>query len=116
MKQQYYANRHCKSRTIKIADTDKVLVLQKKQNKLTPKFNQYPYVISEIKGTMITAENPVNKHPVTRNILQFMKVPPDACPTRLMKETFDEEEDDSCSHKIDCSGPNTTLSLDSSNK
>ena len=33
-----------------------------------------------------------------------------------MKETFYEEEDDSSSHKIDCSSPNTTLLLDNSNK
>lgn len=60
MKQQYYANRHCKTRTVKIGV--KVLVLQKEQNKLTPKFNQYPYVVTEIKETMITTENPVNNH------------------------------------------------------
>ena len=43
----------------------KVLVLQKEQNKLTPKFNQYPYVVTEIKETMITTENPVNNHQAT---------------------------------------------------
>lgn len=63
MKQQYYANRHCKTRTVKIGV--KVLVLQKEQNKLTPKFNQYPYVVTEIKETMITTENAVNNHRAT---------------------------------------------------
>ena len=103
LKQPYYANRHCKTRTVEIGD--KALVLRKKQNKLTPKFNQYSYIVTVIKGTMITAENPVNNHRVTRNILQFIKVPLDARPLRPMKETFDEKEDDSSSHKIDCSSP-----------
>ena len=37
LKQRYYANRRCKTRTVEIGD--KVLVLQKMQNKLTLKFN-----------------------------------------------------------------------------
>ena len=114
LKQRYYANRHCKTRAIEIGD--KILVLQKKQNKLTPKFNQYPYVVTEIKGTMITAENPVNTHRVTRNISQFVKVPPDAHPPRPIEETFNEEEDDRSSHKIDCSSPSTSFPLYDSDK
>ena len=65
---------------------------------------------------MITAENPINNHRMTRNILQFIKVPPDARPPRPIKEKFDEEEDDSSSYKIDCSIPNTTLPLNNSDK
>ena len=65
---------------------------------------------------MITTENPVNNHGMTRNISQFIKVSPDAHPTRPMKETFDEEENDISSHKIDCSSRNTTLPLDNSEK
>ena len=37
LKQRYYANRRFKTRTVEIGD--KVLVLQKMQNKLTLKFN-----------------------------------------------------------------------------
>ena len=90
--------------------------ITKKQSKLKPKFNQHPYVVTDIKGTKITAENPVNNHQVTRNISQFIKVPPNARPPRPMKEIFDEEEDDSIIHKIGCSSPNTTLLLDNSVK
>ena len=60
---------------------------------------------------MFTAENPVNNHRVTRNISHFIEVLPDARPLRLMKETFDDE-DDSGNHKIYCNSPNTTLPLD----
>ena len=61
-KQRYYANRHCKTRTVEIGD--KVLVLQTKQNKLTTKFNWCPYVVTEIKGKTVTAENIVNNNRV----------------------------------------------------
>ena len=44
------------------------------------------------------------------------KVPPDVHPPRLMKETFDAEEDNSSSYKTDCSSPNNTLLLDNSDK
>ena len=65
---------------------------------------------------MITAENPVKDHQVTQSILQFIKVLPDARPPRLMKETFDEEDDDSSGHEINGNSPNTILSLHNSNK
>ena len=53
---------------------------------------------------------------MTRNISQFIKVLPDARPHQSMKETFEEKEDDSSSHKTDCSSPNTTLPLNNSVK
>ena len=61
-KQRYYADRHRKTRTVEIGD--KVLVLQTQQNKLTTKFNWCPYVVTEIKGKTITAENIANNNRV----------------------------------------------------
>ena len=113
-KQRYYSNRHCKNRTFDIGD--KVLVLQKKVNKLSPKFNQYPYVITGIKGTMIIARNPINNHQITRNISHFIKIPIDAKPPQPVKETFDEEEDDSVSHKVDRKSPKTTSTRNNNNE
>ena len=36
---------------------DRVLVKQRKINKLTPKFQPHPYTVTDTNGTMITAES-----------------------------------------------------------
>jgi len=113
-KQRYYANKKCKNRVLNVGD--KVLVLQKKQNKLSTKFNQHPYNVIAIKGTQVSAENPVNHHQITRNVSHFIKVPIDAQPPQPMKETFDEEEDESDSHGSDRGSPNTITPEEIENK
>ena len=59
------------TRTINIGD--RVIVKQQKRNKLTPTFSQYPYVVTNVKGSMITAFNKDTGLTVTRNV-SFFKV------------------------------------------
>ena len=42
----------------------RVIVKQQKQNKLTPTFLQYPYVVTNVKGSMITALNKDTGHTI----------------------------------------------------
>ena len=46
---------------------------QQRQNKLTPTFSQYRYLVANFKGNMITAFDKDTEHTVTRNI-SFFKV------------------------------------------
>ena len=62
--------RNAKESTIKVGDT--VLVKQKRQNKLTSRFNKTPYVVVYRKGTQVVAENN-QKHRVRRNVSHFKK-------------------------------------------
>ena len=48
---------------------DYVLVRQRKRNKLTSRFDPKPYYITNIKGTMLSAQRP--GHFITRNIQHF---------------------------------------------
>ena len=53
---QFIDNRkHAKDNTI--TQGDRVLVKQPKQNKLTPKFQPHPFIITHNKGTMMTAQS-----------------------------------------------------------
>ena len=62
--------RNAKESSIKVGDT--VLVKQKRQNKLTSRFNKTPYVVIQRKGTQVIAENN-QKHRVKRNVSHFKK-------------------------------------------
>ena len=62
--------RNAKESNIKVGDT--VLVKQKRQNKLTSRFNKTPYVVIQRKGTQVIAENN-QKHRVKRNVSHFKK-------------------------------------------
>ena len=51
---------------------DKVLVRQKKRNKLTPAFSPEMYTVTRVKGSMITGRR--GKHEVTRDASMFKKL------------------------------------------
>ena len=66
-----YANqrRGAKESLIKVGD--RVLIKQKKRNKLSTNFNTTPYIITSARGTRLTAE--YNGHKITRNASFFKK-------------------------------------------
>ena len=53
----------------------RAIVKQQKQNKLTPLFSQYPYEVTNLKGSMITAFNKDTRQTVTRNTSFFKVIP-----------------------------------------
>ena len=57
--------------TRKINIGTRVIVEQRKRNKLTPILSQYVYVVTNIKGSMITTFNKATAHTITRNISFF---------------------------------------------
>ena len=59
--------------TRKINIGNRVIVKQRKRNKFTPILSQYLYVVTNIKGSMITTFNKATAHTITRNI-SFFKV------------------------------------------
>ena len=59
--------------TRKINIGNRVIVKQRKRNKLTSILSQYLYVVTNIKGSIITAFNKATAHTITRNI-SFFKV------------------------------------------
>lgn len=59
--------------TRKINIGNRVIVKQRKRNKLTPILSQYLYVVTNIKGSMIITFNKATAHTITRNI-SFFKV------------------------------------------
>ncbi len=52
---------------------DTVLVRQRKENKLTPKYNPQPYKVTARKGARVTVCR--NGHYITRNVVYFKKIP-----------------------------------------
>ena len=59
--------------TRKINIGTRVIVEKRKRNKLTPILSQCVYVVTNIKGSMITTFNKATAHTITRNI-SFFKV------------------------------------------
>ena len=59
--------------TRKINIGNRVIVKQRKRNKLTPILSQYLYVVTNVKGSMIITFNKATAHTITRNI-SFFKV------------------------------------------
>ena len=68
----YADNKNSKPSNINIGDT--VIVKQNKTNKQTPPFDPKPYVVTDMKGSMITASR--GNTDKTRNSSHFKKVPP----------------------------------------
>ncbi len=50
---------------------DTVLVCQRKENKLAPKYNPQPYKVTARKGVTVCR----NGHYITRNVVYFKKIP-----------------------------------------
>ena len=100
-KAQIRYDQHAKDPMLEIGN--RVLVKQRKVNKLTPPFNPSPYRITEIKGTMISAQNPNTDHRITRNATHFKKLPETALEQPLKIDT--EEEDDEGTQGVICPNP-----------
>ena len=75
---------------LKIRET--VLLLQRKKNKFSTKFDPSPFQVTRKKGTMITAIR--NGKYVTRYISQFKKIGPDVVGRDDNTESEDDDEDD----------------------
>ena len=67
---------------------DRVVVTQRKSNKLTPAFNPKPLTVTDVAGSMITASD--GGYTVTRNASQFRKVENDSDPTEEIESSDDE--------------------------
>ena len=68
-----YADSRRKAKKNAIAVGDTVIVKQQRQNKLTTRYNDTPYVVISRKGTQILASD--NKgHTIKRNVSHFKKV------------------------------------------
>ena len=70
VKMKFYADKRRKAKPSEIQVGDIVMLKQKKQTKLSSKFDPVPFRITRIKGTMITVTR--NGRYVTRNV-SFMK-------------------------------------------
>ena len=79
-----YADARCRTKPSGTKECDTVLVQQRKQNKLSPRFSTTPYTVVSRKGTKVIAEN--TNHRIVRNASFFKKVP------REVLHTDDEEE------------------------
>lgn len=69
---------------------DTVLVKQTKRNKFSTRYDPRPYVVTKIRGTMVTASRP--GHYITRNVSFYKRIP-----SQSEKETWrdsDEQEGD----------------------
>lgn len=70
MKEQ--ADKRVRAQQSSIATGDKVLVRQKKRNKFSTRFDPSPYVVVDVKGTMVTAVR--DEKYITRNVSQFKRI------------------------------------------
>jgi len=94
-KESYDKRHHAKESDIKEGDI--VICLQKKRNKLTPKFSPERFTVIARKGTRLVAKN--RYHMITRNISHFKKV--------NRYETTEEEDD-----YFDGEAENTNLNVE----
>ena len=69
---------------------DRVLLQQKKTNKLSTRYEVEPYIVQEVKGTQIIAENHI--HQVCRHANFFKKVPPQPESEQIPTKQADEAE------------------------
>jgi hypothetical protein len=94
-KRQYkkYADRRNRARPRFIAVGDRVLVRRnQRNNKLTSLFDNRPYIVSHVRGTMITARR--QGHTITRNISFYKLLPPTVATPVLSHEEEEEGEID----------------------
>jgi hypothetical protein len=70
MKVYVDSRRHAKSKHLQVGDY--VLVKLAKKDKLSPYYDPVPYIVTKIKGTMISASR--NDHRITRNASFFKKI------------------------------------------
>lgn len=94
-----YANRrrHATNRTINIGD--QVLVKKPKKNKLSTSFDVVPFIVTEIKGSMITVKALNSDRTLTRNISHFKPLPKTAELPKFRGGREDMLEEDDCETK-----------------
>ena len=88
-KMKIYADKKSKAAASGIEIGDSVLVRQKKDSKLSTKFNPKPYKVTSRKGARVTVCR--NGHYVTRNASHFKKLPTD-----VEKYVLEDNESDYC--------------------
>ena len=86
-KMKAHADQRAKTSNIRVGDF--VLVSQRKQNKLSTRYNPYPFQVTRIKGTMVTARRK-DKY-ITRNVSHFKVIDNS---TNCTDESSDEEEEE----------------------
>ncbi|CAB4030550.1 PREDICTED: uncharacterized protein K02A2.6-like [Paramuricea clavata] len=84
-----YANERRNAKESGIKEGDYVLVKQPKANKLTPNFNQTPYVVIYRNKTVVRARNK-DGHEIERNVSHFKKIPK---PSKDNEDTSEETDD-----------------------
>ena len=87
---EYYDKRH-HAKNIYLKIGDRVIVKQRKLNKLTPTFEPTSYIVIETNGTFIKAKEENSDRVVTTNISHFLRIPKDAV---FPNNTSDESDDD----------------------
>ena len=89
-KMKGYADLKAHAREREIKPGEVVLVRQPKQNKLSTPYNPKPFIVKEIKGTMVTASN--GSQTVTRNSSQFKVIPKHLAPSQENDGRENEEK------------------------
>jgi hypothetical protein len=91
---EVYADRRNRARPRQIVVGDRVLVHRnQRDNKLTSLFDNRPYIVSQVRGTMITARR--QGHTITRNISFYKLLPPTvATPVPCHEEEEEGEIDE----------------------
>jgi len=93
MKQHADSHNHARQRELAVGDT--LLVRQQARNKFSSYYEPNPFVITDIRGTMITAQRDDGRS-TTRNISHFKRVTPDIgdASRQVREETDDDCEND----------------------
>ena len=91
-KQKFYADRkNCVHNSDQVKIGDKVLMQQQQQNKTSPTYHTSPMEVTNVKGSMITAQN----HALgskTRNVSLFKKIANDTDVMETDKQLVDEDD------------------------
>ncbi len=74
MKAKAYADERPRTAPHKFQEGDTVLVRQQKQNKLSTPFESKPYIVDNIKGSLVSAEGVGDRQKITRNRSHFKTV------------------------------------------
>lgn len=93
MKAHADSHRHAKLHTLTLGDT--VLYRQPKQNKLTSPYNNMPYTVTKIRGSMVAASR--RGHSIIRNSSFFKKVVPDLLHIPMDLDGYSHEQGDDSS-------------------
>jgi transposase InsO family protein len=101
-KMKLYADKMRKAKSSEIQVGDAVLLKQRKQTKLSCRFDPIPFCVTRIKGTMITVMR--NGKFVTRNASLLKKITPSK------SYDYDRETDEDVEDEHDCTTPSVSSS------